>query len=331
MKTIISFLEAAKVARKQVHQNLTIFPLLGPELIEPEYLTLEQALESRKVRITELDKNGSVPELKLTNKSKKSVLVIEGEELMGAKQNRIVNATFLIAAETEVVIPVSCVEQGRWNYESDEFASGKKVMHASLRRDHQQDVSYNLREGQGYRSDQGRIWNNIKDKMARMKTHSSTAAMAAMYVNYEDRLGEFVDAFQLVDLQVGAIFAINGRVLGLEAFGCHDTFNRLFDKLIKSYALDALELNDTEKPKSVPPDKARRFVASINKCKGSHNPSLGMGENITFGSRSVSGASLIVVDRLYHLSVFKKETKGSRRVAGMQRFSQRRRSRLEDI
>jgi hypothetical protein len=40
----------------------------------------------------------------------------DGEQLVGAKQNRILNMTVLVAAETEVTIPVSCVERGRWGY-----------------------------------------------------------------------------------------------------------------------------------------------------------------------------------------------------------------------
>ena len=146
MDIIKSFLEISKIARKQVHQNLIIFPLLAPDEIEPEYLILEQALDEDLIQITELDTQGSVPELKLNNLGKKSVLIIEGEELVGAKQNRIVNSSFLIAGKTEVVIPVSCVEQGRWSYRSETFASGKKIMHASLRREHQEDVKFSQQE-----------------------------------------------------------------------------------------------------------------------------------------------------------------------------------------
>ena len=96
MDSIISFLKTAKLARKQVYQNLTIFP----NGIEPEYLTLEQALDQNLIKITELDNEGSVPELQLSNLGKKTVLIIEGEELVGAKQNRIVNSSFLIAGKT---------------------------------------------------------------------------------------------------------------------------------------------------------------------------------------------------------------------------------------
>ena len=53
MKQIISFLETAKLARKQVYRNLTVFPLLTPNEIEPDYLILDQALDRDFIRITD--------------------------------------------------------------------------------------------------------------------------------------------------------------------------------------------------------------------------------------------------------------------------------------
>ena len=103
MEAIQSFLNATKLARKQSFKNLTMFPLLAPDGTKPDYLTLEQALDRGFVQVTEMDQAGSVPELRLLNKGKKKVLIVEGEELVGAKQNRIVNATFLIAGKTKVL------------------------------------------------------------------------------------------------------------------------------------------------------------------------------------------------------------------------------------
>ena len=135
---------------------------------------------------------------------------------MGAKQNRIVNATFLIAGKTEVVIPVSCVEQGRWHHDSERFKSGNKMMHASLRRNHQMDVKSSLKQGRGYRSNQGKIWEDISGKLERMKVSAPTAAMADAYESYEGRLSDFLQAFGLIEWQVGAVFAMDGRISGIE-------------------------------------------------------------------------------------------------------------------
>jgi len=324
MEAVINYLSKARLARKQVHQNLALFPLLAPEGDKPDYLVLEEALGKGLVEVTERDREGSVPELKLLNKGKKPVLVVEGEELVGAKQNRIVNVSFLVAGKTEVVIPVSCVEQGRWSYDSKRFASGKKMMHASLRRVSQQDVAYSIRRGEGYRSDQGRIWDDIQEKSVRMEAPSPTHAMAEIYDSYDERLTEFTQAFQLIEWQVGAIFAIDGQVLGLECFGCYDTFKLFFDKLVKSYALDALDRFEKPKTNSTPPEKARRFIKSAMNSKGEDHPSLGLGANIAFESRTVSGAALVENDRLLHLSAFKKQKGDNLSSVKYSRYSLRR-------
>jgi hypothetical protein len=97
----------------------------------------------------------------------------------------------LVAANSETVIPVSCVEQGRWQYDSDRFSSGNKMMHASLRRSHQTHVKESLKQGRGFQSDQGEIWDDISAKLDRMKVSAPTRAMADAYDSYEDKLSNF--------------------------------------------------------------------------------------------------------------------------------------------
>jgi len=87
MEQIKTFLDTVKLARKQDHRNMILFPLLAPSDGEPDYLTLEEALEQRLANVTEVDQGGSVPELKVINRGRKSVLIVEGEELVGAKRN----------------------------------------------------------------------------------------------------------------------------------------------------------------------------------------------------------------------------------------------------
>ena len=89
-------------------------PLSGNPAAALDYLLIDEALEAKKVVVEEVSEGGSVPELRMTNFADKVVLVVDGTELVGAKQNRIVNASFLIPPESITRIPVSCVEQGRW-------------------------------------------------------------------------------------------------------------------------------------------------------------------------------------------------------------------------
>jgi len=125
---LVTVLTAAPVT----HGSLTAVPLLAPNLDDADWLTLDEAGD--RVTVTEVSEAGSVPFLKVANGADQPLLLLDGEELIGAKQNRILNTTVLVAAHTEVTIPVSCVEQGRWAYRSGRLRPGNASLYASIRR-----------------------------------------------------------------------------------------------------------------------------------------------------------------------------------------------------
>jgi len=324
MIVIDAFLEKVKLGGKQAHLNMALFPLLSPDAGDPDYLILEEALAQGAVEIKEVSEGGTVPELKLINRSSKKVLVVDGEELVGARQNRIVNASFLISGNAEVILPVSCVEQGRWSYRSYKFASGQKVMPPRLKRDHLKKVAMRLEVGAGFRSDQGMIWNELALKSQRMATHSPTGAMADLFEGQKERLGEYLKAFRPVDCQVGAVFAINREVVGLECFGYQQTLGKFFRKLVQSYALDALDWFEKPGNNQVSSESVKHFLEWVQKAPGKSHPSLGLGENIRFEDNFVTGAALLHEEKVLHLSAFCHNCKGNDNIkVPFQRFSQR--------
>jgi hypothetical protein len=273
MDLINSFLQTLKQGGKQSHLNLTMIPLLATNEGDPAYLTLEEGLGQGVVTITEVSAGGSVPELKLINKSADKILLFP----------------FLIAGLSEIIIPVSCVEQGRWNYRSRSFAHGEKIMPPSLKRENLRNVALNLEQGAGYRSNQGMLWDEIQGKSRRMKVNSSTMAMADLFEGQKDRLAEYLKAFHLVDSQVGALFGINGKVVGLECFGHWQTFSKFFKKLVQSYALDAVDMFEEKKTDHVPVEAVRQFMEGIQEAPRKSYASLGLGENIRAEGPFVSG------------------------------------------
>ena len=78
----------------------------------PPYLLLGTAIEAGQAVVEEVNESGSVPNLVVTNKADRPLLISEGEILVGAKQNRVVNVTVLVAAGVKFLMPVSCVEAG---------------------------------------------------------------------------------------------------------------------------------------------------------------------------------------------------------------------------
>ncbi|MCS7008268.1 MAG: hypothetical protein NZL88_12005, partial [Gaiellaceae bacterium] len=115
------------------HRGIVIWPLFPRRDPVAEYVTLDEALP-RGLQIREVNDAGSVPELVVENPLPERVLLYDGEELLGAKQNRILNVTVLVEARSRLTIPVSCVEEGRWASRSRLFAAAPYLSHGRLRR-----------------------------------------------------------------------------------------------------------------------------------------------------------------------------------------------------
>ena len=131
-KIIGDYLSSIELGDVQQHKNMAVFPLFTSLNHGPEYLTLKEALALGVLVITEISEGGSVPNLKAINKGDLPILLLDGEELAGAKQNRVLNTTILLKEHSETVIPVSCTEQGRWSYRSAEFADSDVIMAQKL-------------------------------------------------------------------------------------------------------------------------------------------------------------------------------------------------------
>ncbi len=141
---------------KGVHFHaVTLFPLLS-QLVSPlRYRVLADALADGSVEVREKPA-AMVPELWLINHSADPVLVLGGEEVVGGKQNRMVNASFLIAPHSEVNLPVTCVEHGRWHRVSERFDAGEAV-YMALRQETTRQVYASLRCWDRPVADQGAV------------------------------------------------------------------------------------------------------------------------------------------------------------------------------
>ena len=199
MSIVANTLETLALGEPVVHENLAMFPLLGGKPGEPPYNTLREALDAGTVEVTEVSEGGSVPRLALANRGDKPVLVVDGEELVGAKQNRVLNITILAPAGKTTVLPVSCVEQGRWGYRSRTFEDHGRVLFHKARAAKAAHVS-ECRECRGSSdSDQGEVWSHIADKMSTMNVRSASHAMEDIYTSHAPRLEAYAKAIRPVE------------------------------------------------------------------------------------------------------------------------------------
>jgi len=280
------------------HGALTVVPMLAPMLSEPRWLTLAEAGD--RVRITEVNEAGAVPQLKVVNLAGRPLLLLDGEELVGAKQNRVLNTTVLVAAKSELTIPVSCVEQGRWGYRGRHFASGDASLFASLRRKKAAWVTRSIRAGRGHASDQGGVWDELASKAAEHRVASPTGAMRDFYLRYEEEIAAARRALASVPGQVGALVYLAGRWVGLDLLASGGLFNRAWPRLCAGYAADAIG----RKP-------SRRLVRSpgavlgmLSRCPAEMTGAVGLGAEYRFTGARMTGAALVADDRVAHLMAF---------------------------
>jgi hypothetical protein len=237
---ITNFISGIDFGEVQSFKNLQIIPLFIKGEEGPVYLTLKEALEKRLLVITEVSAQASVPELKVINNADVSVLLLDGEEVAGAKQNRVLNTSILVKEKSELIIPVSCTEQGRWSYQTDEFSNSENILSYKIRGKEAASVSDSLRESGNYQSDQGAIWDGIQELSADAGVHSSTGAMKDVFEGKKDALEEYIKAFQCLPHQKGMFVFVGGEVAGLDILSRESAFDIIFPKLVKSYAMDAV-------------------------------------------------------------------------------------------
>lgn len=308
MQVLNEFIENLYVGEAVEFDRLKVAPIFVREERGLPYLELEEALKSGLVEVTEVSEQGSVPELRVLNKSlDRDVIILDGEELVGAKQNRIVNLTTVIPAGATVGIPVSCVEQSRWGYSSPSFSTSQNVSYSSLRTLKHRSVTQSLRSTGTSRSDQGGIWGDIRAKMSRMEVASPTMAMSDMYtsrVDGESNAGaveELKAKMSHREGQVGYLAFVGGGFAGGDVFGSSGLCRTKLNKLVRSHYLESLD-----RGVEFPALTVEQIIKQVVTAEQEQFATVGKGAELRFESQNVQGAWKLVDNFIPHLMVFPK-------------------------
>jgi len=307
---IAAALASVTLGPEVVVDNLTMIPLLrkAAETSTLDYLVLDDALAAGFAEITEVSEQGSVPDLKFVNRGDRPILIVDGEELLGAKQNRIVNLTILVTGHSELTIPVSCVEAGRWRSRSRAFTSAPRTQFAAGRAKRMASVSYSMISRGDHTSDQAEVWAEIAQKSSRMNAVSPTAAMESIFNAHAAPLDSFVARCAAVDGQVGALFAVNGVLVGFDLFDRPSTLRKMRPKLVRSVAVDAID-GEAEKPGGgigggLLQTQAAQFLAVACSAAQHRTAAVGLGEDLRLTAPHVAGAALLLSDEVVHIGAF---------------------------
>jgi hypothetical protein len=281
---------------------LSVFPLFSETNSSVKYILSDEAFESKRIVVKEISESGSVPELLVENNSDTRVLFIEGEELIGAKQNRILNTSVMVAAHSELKIPVSCVEQDRWRYKRHWFGSSKSHSPHELRYTLKKSVHLSLNLGHGHYSDQGKVWEKVGKMHAMHGTSSPTGAMSDVFKKRKHRIEEFRKKIKYAKRAIGLAVAIGKSVVALDIFDKPTTCKKVWDRLLSGFMMDAL-LEDESINEEAGIDDVEKLLKRASDAKWESVEPVGEGEEYRTEFDHENGSVLVLEGKIVHGSV----------------------------
>lgn len=211
-----------------------------------------------------------------------------------------VTSALTVAAHTEVTIPVSCVEQGRWGYRGRQFRPGDASLYASLRASKAAHVSQSVRAGRGHRADQGEVWAHLAERASQLRVDSTTGAMRDVYARHQTDMTAARQALAAQPGQVGAVVYVAGRWVGLDLLAGPGLFGRAWPRLCAGYVADAIG----REPKPRIGLDASAVLATVAEGQAESAPAVGLGQEYRLDTPGLAGATLVAQGQVAHLMAF---------------------------
>ncbi len=293
---IEAYASRLQVGIPERYGSLTLYPISADGVIVPDLeLTLDEAIERGLLKIAEL-KPAEVNRVRLVSRAHEPVFIMGGEMLLGAKQDRIAGDDLLIPAGAELVIPVYCVEHGRWVDKTEAFSSAGALVGTEVRKARQ-------------RADQSAVWSRVAEEQSRLNAPSETGAVRSVRESEEvqDKMAPYKRA--LSDFAVdsakarGVVACVGGEIIAADLFGSRTVFRTLWPKLLESYVIDVLD----RPVRGSAPDavRIRRWLEGVTRAETSRKPTPGAGTLYELRGGGVIGSALVYQEGVVHMELFR--------------------------
>ncbi len=297
-----------RVGEPQLSGSLAVFQLFSD--VSPlsenegglEYLLAHEAMAAGNLIISEVSELGVVNNLLVDNASDNQVLIMEGEEVRGGKQSRMVNISILVASRSTTVIPVTCTEWHRWRYDGSQAFTAGAHCPPTLRHLLKNPRLIPAIRRQGHLSQQVAMWHAIRKKHHALGIRSQTDNLSDTVETHRQKVDELRTRLPYAEGASGIAVAIGSSVVSIDLFNQPTTLARMWDRFVLGIAMDALEIKDTERPATAADiaDKLYRLRRSA------WEPTLAVGLGELHHARTADGAlatALVVDNVLVHGSV----------------------------
>jgi hypothetical protein len=303
-----NYFNKIKYGKAIKHKNIVIIPLMIDDPEPCRYISGKKALKEKNLIIEEIGENGQVSRLTATNIGNKPVMLISGEGLKGAKQDRIVNVTIIIKVNHTVEIPVSCVERGRWSYDHNgtQFQSANFATQ-NIRRSIREDINRNIVTGnKTYDSNQEIVWHNVSKTVKKHNIESETDNLNEVYQAIKTDFNTIIKKIKYSTGAVGVAIFANGKQLSIDLFQHSSLMKENWKNIINSVIIDT---EITDKKSSYKCQKIGEMHKDIDTffkkvCLKTSEPEIspGAGHYIVSRSEHLEAGTLFVDNAVAHIS-----------------------------
>jgi hypothetical protein len=150
-------------------------------------------------------------------------------------------------------------------------------------------------------SRQGEVWDEVARKLDKLGSTSPSRELEQSYRDHEGRLNSLLVSLKAPEGYHGGAFALGGRIVGADLFGHPATFNRLWPKVVRGYALDALEESPGPRVRAI---AVREWLQSAAAATRESFKSPGLGDDVRLDTPGLLGAGLLVDGYPVHLELF---------------------------
>ena len=296
----ITPLDSAPIGPPITRGGISIYPVYLPGNVLPPIGTGRES----GLTIDELP-DAQVPHLVVHNPTDRPILIVEGEQFVGGRQNRTANASVLVPAGETREIPVSCLEVGRWG-QHRAFEHAPTFTPRRVRRTKQREVARSM-VGAGLRSgDQHQVWQAIQTEMNSLAAPSSTGAVADADQVFERdgyrqaAVGELVDRGPLTS-QCGIVVAHGWRAVAAEVFGSPELLAAHWGPLVRSHLLEHPTATGQRSATG-----AMKLLRRFAQATSVDSPGLGLGTEHHVNAERVTGQALTLDGALVHAGIFRR-------------------------
>ena len=250
--------------------------------------TLDELFDFNLVTLNEVDFNGDVGNIQVTNHSQFYLFIVDGEAIIGAKQNRIAERSVIIPPYSSNKIPVYCVEKNRWSYEEDiNFCKSEFILPPTAR----EEKAELLKKGEKGKV-QNQIWEEVSMLSEKLQTYNSTDDLGDILdKSFSGNKFDFYDKLMYIPFN-SYIIEGAGRTF-IEFFFKEDICKNHVKKSLKSW------LADTNLENILKPIDTKKIVKDFINSKWEAEEAISIEQPYSSDAKN-NGRSIFFAQKLIH-------------------------------